>query len=88
MRGCSHPNIVQLHTSFSVKNELWLVLEYMDRGTNQQRFCSMTKIYEIFYWFRILWISTSKDEARSPRLHRVTGCVYYQRDPEGYPIFP
>ena len=32
MRGCSHPNIVQLHTSFSVRNELWLVLEYMDRG--------------------------------------------------------
>ena len=41
MRGCSHPNIVQLHTSFSVKNELWLVLEYMDRGTNQQRFCAL-----------------------------------------------
>eukprot|EP00291_Cryptomonas_curvata_P004628 CAMPEP_0172190106 /NCGR_PEP_ID=MMETSP1050-20130122/22920_1 /TAXON_ID=233186 /ORGANISM="Cryptomonas curvata, Strain CCAP979/52" /LENGTH=298 /DNA_ID=CAMNT_0012864925 /DNA_START=66 /DNA_END=959 /DNA_ORIENTATION=+ len=41
MRGCSHPNIVQFHTSFSVRNasssivrnELWLVLEYMDRGS-------------------------------------------------------
>jgi serine/threonine protein kinase len=44
MRGCSHPNIVQLHTSFSVRNassslvrnELWLVLEYMDRGICRQ----------------------------------------------------
>ena len=44
MRGCSHLNIVQFHTSFSVRNnsssivrnELWLVLEYMDRGMLNQ----------------------------------------------------
>ena len=39
MRGCSHPNIVQLHTSFSVRNELWLVLEYMDRGPFSELQC-------------------------------------------------
>jgi serine/threonine protein kinase len=33
MRGCSHTNIVQLYASFAVDCELWMVLDYMDRGS-------------------------------------------------------
>ena len=33
MRRCCHPNIVELQTSFAVGSQLWMVLNYMNRGS-------------------------------------------------------
>jgi hypothetical protein len=34
MRRCAHPNIIQLHTSFTHQQDLWLVMDYMNGGEN------------------------------------------------------
>jgi len=33
MSCCKHRNIVRLHTSFASGHELWMILDYMDRGS-------------------------------------------------------
>jgi serine/threonine protein kinase len=32
MRRCAHENIIQLHTSFTYQQDLWMVMDYMNRG--------------------------------------------------------
>ena len=33
MRLCEHPNVVRCFCSFVHENELWLVMEYLDKGS-------------------------------------------------------
>lgn len=58
MRDYHHSNIVEMHHSYLVEDELWVVMEFLEGG-------ALTDIVTHARWGKIIWTKTVSDIGNS-----------------------